>query len=312
MSSTRNPKWYIPTGTTYQALDASYDDLIGVKEWTSTTFGGKKIAFVVDFNDGNSDGWTETQGSWSVVQDSGSYVYYESSSEEGRTSAGDQGWTDYTVTADMKVTAFNGTNRAYLCGRHRDANNYYCASLYNSSGGKLEIRRKVSGSSSTLVEKEYALSEGVWYTVSLELSGSSLAMYVNGSLELTASDSSLSSGAIGLIPYRSSVMYDNITVTGTGTVVTQPPTTAPTAAPEETPGPTSPPGSVNYDLVGYATLNGGTTGGQGGATVTVNTGTALQDAIKQGGPRIIYVNGTINPGNSSGLSKIDIKDVDNI
>lgn len=267
-----------------------------------------------DFNDGNADGWAEDRGSWSVVQDSGSYVYYESSSSEGRTSAGDQSWTDYTVTADMKVTAFNGTNRAFLCGRYRDGNNYYAASLYNSSGGKLEIRRKVSGSSTTLVEKEYALSEGVWYTVSLQLSGSSLTMYVNGSRELTTSDSNLSSGGIGLVPYRASVMHDNITVTGSGTIVTPDPTpeSTPTAAPGETPGPTSPPGDVDFSMVGFATVNGGTTGGEGGPSVTVNTGTALQDAIKKGGPGIIYINGTINTGNSSGLSKIDVKDVSDI
>ncbi|MGE5604590.1 MAG: pectate lyase family protein, partial [Bacteroidota bacterium] len=42
------------------------------------------------------------------------------------------------------------------------------------------------------------------------------------------------------------------------------------------------------------------------------TGTDLQNAIKQGGPRIIYVNDTINLSNSSGLSKIDVKDVNNI
>ncbi|NLY76092.1 MAG: pectate lyase, partial [Firmicutes bacterium] len=71
------------------------------------------------------------------------------------------------------------------------------------------------------------------------------------------------------------------------------------------------PGSLDPGLVGFATLNGGTTGGQGGPTVTVSTGTELQNAIKQGGPRIIYVNGTITPANSSD-SKINVKDVNNI
>lgn len=84
------------------------------------------------------------------------------------------------------------------------------------------------------------------------------------------------------------------------------PTQTPTRTP--TPGGSNP----NFALIGFATLNGGTTGGQGGPTVTVSTGTDLQKAIKLGGPRIIYVNGTITPANSSGLSKIDIKDVSNI
>ncbi len=34
-----------------------------------------------------------------------------------------------------------------------------------------------------------------------------------------------------------------------------------------------------YKLVGFATMNGGTTGGAGGDTVTVHTGTALQEAL---------------------------------
>jgi pectate lyase len=68
--------------------------------------------------------------------------------------------------------------------------------------------------------------------------------------------------------------------------------------------------SPNFDLVGFATMAGGTTGGAGGTTVTVSTGTQLQAAINGKGttPLTIYVNGTITPANSTGLSKIDVKD----
>ncbi|MGD8401536.1 MAG: pectate lyase [Bacillota bacterium] len=69
---------------------------------------------------------------------------------------------------------------------------------------------------------------------------------------------------------------------------------------------------TNQSLVGFATQNGGTTGGTGGATVTVSTGTALQEAIKLGGPRIIYVMGTISASNSGSLEKIDVKNVSGI
>lgn len=65
--------------------------------------------------------------------------------------------------------------------------------------------------------------------------------------------------------------------------------------------------------VGFATMNGGTTGGAGGNTVTVSTGTALQNALKNKGsaPLTIYVDGTITPGNSSD-SKINVKDVNDV
>nr|WP_307391086.1 pectate lyase [Bacillus horti] len=70
-------------------------------------------------------------------------------------------------------------------------------------------------------------------------------------------------------------------------------------------------------IVGFASLNGGTTGGSGpnSDVVTVTTGTQLQNALKNKNanrPLTIFVNGTITPSNSTGLSKIDIKDVDNV
>lgn len=82
--------------------------------------------------------------------------------------------------------------------------------------------------------------------------------------------------------------------------------------PSPTPTPSNGGGTAPSGIAGFATLNGGTTGGAGGPTVTVYNGTDLQNAIKQGGPRIIYVAGTITPSNSGSLSKIDIKDVNNI
>ena len=76
----------------------------------------------------------------------------------------------------------------------------------------------------------------------------------------------------------------------------------------------STPAPGNNSLVGYAAVNGGTTGGKGGTTVTVSTGTALQDALKNKGtaPLIIHVNGVITPSNSGDLSKIDVKDISDV
>ncbi|UII27141.1 T9SS type A sorting domain-containing protein [Fulvivirga maritima] len=73
-------------------------------------------------------------------------------------------------------------------------------------------------------------------------------------------------------------------------------------------------GNANYDLIGWATQAGGTTGGQGGVSVTCATGDCILNAIDQKKddvitqPLIIYVNGTVTPSNTS-ASKIDIKEV---
>ena len=100
-----------------------------------------------------------------------------------------------------------------MAARYVDGNNYYTASLYNNNGGTLEIRKKVSASSSTLVSKSYALTTGIWYDVKLIVEGTSIQLYVGGVLQLSATDSSQSAGAIGLITQGGAMAkYDDIVV----------------------------------------------------------------------------------------------------
>ena len=73
---------------------------------------------------------------------------------------------------------------------------------------------------------------------------------------------------------------------------------------------------IMFRVAGFATVNGTTSGGEGGDTVLVSTGNQLQDAINEVRdnpvPRVILVSGVITPDNSEGLSKMDVKDVDNL
>ncbi|MFA9559677.1 fibronectin type III domain-containing protein [Evansella sp. AB-rgal1] len=71
----------------------------------------------------------------------------------------------------------------------------------------------------------------------------------------------------------------------------------------------------DFDIAGYATLNGGTTGGAGGDVVYINNGRDLEDIlrakIKNPTPLTIYINGTITPENT-GSSKLNVKDVSDV
>ncbi|KAJ3055945.1 hypothetical protein HK097_008654 [Rhizophlyctis rosea] len=55
-------------------------------------------------------------------------------------------------------------------------------------------------------------------------------------------------------------------------------------------------GRVSAQLTGYATLNGGTTGGAGGSSVTVTSKDAFINAVKGTSPKIVYVSGIIDLG----------------
>ncbi|GAA1913894.1 polysaccharide lyase family 1 protein [Streptomyces sodiiphilus] len=83
--------------------------------------------------------------------------------------------------------------------------------------------------------------------------------------------------------------------------------------------------AVSAGATGYATQNGGTTGGAGGQTVRATTGTAIHQALctraSSSTPIIIEVEGTINHGNTSKVSgpscntaddKIELKQISNV
>jgi pectate lyase len=68
----------------------------------------------------------------------------------------------------------------------------------------------------------------------------------------------------------------------------------------------SPASAAAGSATGYASANGGTTGGQGGATVRVSTGTGIHQALcsraSSDTPVVIEVEGTVHHGNTSKVS----------
>lgn len=221
-----------------------------------------------NFDDGDTN-WISSSGNWSVVDNNGNNVYYQSGAKEGRTSSGDMSWTDYTVESDVNIVDFNGSTRTYVAGRYTNGNNFYAASLYNSNEGTLEIRKKLSGSTTTLASKPYPLETGTWYNVKLEMSGNSINMYVNGTLELSTSDSSLSAGSAGLVTFKSMAMFDNVRVTDTNGDTTIPPVTNPDPEPNPEPNPDpNPEPDPSPELVSEYNLAGFSEGNTGGGSIS--------------------------------------------
>ncbi|TXK84186.1 DUF1080 domain-containing protein [Paenibacillus sp. N3.4] len=113
----------------------------------------------------------------------------------------------------MKADSFDSGGYAGigLDARYQDANNYYNFQYYKLTG-QLKIQKKAGGVLTTLSSKNYAWTTGTWYTMKAVVNGSNLEFWVNGNLELTASDSSISSGQIGLNAHRSSAKFDDVVV----------------------------------------------------------------------------------------------------
>lgn len=247
-----------------------------------------------DFEDENATGWSTQNGTWTVVQDNGSNVYRQTSSNEGRASAGNTSWTDYAIEAKVKIDNWNGTNRAYVAGRYQDGNNFYAASLYNSGGGKLEIRKKVSGSTTTLTTLDYPLSAGTWYTVKLELAGSTIRMFVNGTLQLTATDTSLSSGAIGLVAYKTAASFDNVVVADSTSSTSSPTPTAsaspsPSASPSASPSPSPSPSATPPPTQGAVFVDPNGSDSNPGTQASPTTLSSAITKVAPGG--VIYLRG---------------------
>ncbi|RKR88909.1 pectate lyase [Micromonospora pisi] len=260
-----------------------------------TTAAQAATLFSDNFNDGNADGWSKSGGDWSLVTDGTSaYRQGNSGSELARAFAGQTSWTDYQVQARVKPLAFNGSNRVVAIGsRSNSATRMYRLALINNGRAELQA---VNGSSITVIgSAAVSVSTGTWYTLRLEATGSTIRGFVNGSQIGSGSNSAQTAGRIALVTSYASAVFDDVSVDSGGTTPpTNPPTTGPTAGPPTTPpttGPTLPP---QTGLVGWATQNGGTTGGGSAPSTTVSDAGALTSALGSTSAAVIRVSGSIS------------------
>src|SRR4026207_328488 len=100
------------------------------------------------------------------------HVYRQSSlAADYRALLGNSDWIEQSIEADIKPTAFSGTDRwAGLAVRYLDAKNYYYLTLRSS--GVVALKRMRNGAFSTLTEKSLPIVAGRNYHVALQAFGS--------------------------------------------------------------------------------------------------------------------------------------------
>ena len=181
--------------------------------------------FSDDFQDGNANGWSRSSGTWTVVTD-GSLVFRQTgTSADSRARAGSTSWTNYSVQARVKPIAFNGANRYVgLIARATNSNHFYYLALTN--GNQLVLAKRDGDTSTTLASRAFTVTAGTFYTLRIVVQGSSLTAFVNGTQQLTATDSQFTAGAIGVAAFFASGSFDDVVVTSGGG-----PTPTPTPTP---------------------------------------------------------------------------------
>ncbi|MET0794397.1 MAG: family 16 glycoside hydrolase [Polyangiaceae bacterium] len=178
----------------------------------AATAGGGSVLFSDDFEDGNANGWVVDDGTWAIATD-GSKVYAQQGTSTGSSvllsAAGSTAWTNQSIEAKIKVKAFGGSSTSYFAaiyGRY-NGTDYY--SLVLRSDGKVAIRKNTSTLGSAVAA---GIVAGTWYTVRLEIVGSTLKAYVNGTLTDTETDTSLTAGGIAVSTVNTTAEFDDVKV----------------------------------------------------------------------------------------------------
>ncbi|MDR6549084.1 sugar-binding protein [Paenibacillus qinlingensis] len=177
----------------------------------TTATGPGTLAFSDDFQDGVADGWTPANGTWSVVTSGGSKVYKQASwlATNAFNTVDTSTYTNYSVETNIKLTQNDIDLAAGITARYLDPNNFY---YFRIKAGKLQIGKSVNGAVTILTAKNYTMTTNEVYAFTAVLNNSTLDLYVNGFKELTVTDTSLTSGKMGLYAFKTSVEFDNVKV----------------------------------------------------------------------------------------------------
>ena len=124
----------------------------------------------------------------------GNHVYRQSSlTGDYRALLGNSDWIEQSIEADIKPTAFSGSDRwAGLAVRYLDASNYYYVTLRSS--GVVALKRMRNGVCTTMVQRALPIVAGRSYHVALQASASGIVVRIDGKEFLSGPESHSSTG----------------------------------------------------------------------------------------------------------------------
>jgi hypothetical protein len=184
-------------------------------DFSGDTVGMMAIGWIADTIDSDP-----TDGTWSVVSDNGNQVLQGAAtgSDFIMDIGGDVSWTDYTFQVDAKMISGSsfelGVFGRFAIGS--DKGNYYQA--YMDDSGEVQLRVRLNGSTTSLGSKSKSTTGDAQlntvYTFKLDMHGSVITVSVNGVARVSmVTDTTLSTGGIGVIVNGGTAEFDNVVVT---------------------------------------------------------------------------------------------------
>ncbi len=158
-----------------------------------------------DFDDGNTTGWTFTNGTWSAATGE----LYQSVA----TSAyGQFGGTYGDLVIEAKVKILSGATPYVIFRANMSAGTYYLVGLVESSD-IIRLGRYVSGSYTTTQQTNVTLTPGTWHMVRVEVHGTTATAYFDCQQVLQVTDAAmLATGRVGFRTYASKAYFDDFRV----------------------------------------------------------------------------------------------------
>src|SRR5689334_3959579 len=161
--------------------------------------------FSDDFESGSASSWSKSGGTWAVVSD-GSHVLQESSttSDLARDFNGSTSWTDYSLQVQVKALAFGSSDGLVGISARTAGSSKFLRLVLNSSGQAVLQAYAGTSSITTLGSASIGASTGTWYTLRLDVTGTTVTGYVNGQQVASATSSLSATGRIGVQTFHAS------------------------------------------------------------------------------------------------------------
>jgi hypothetical protein len=161
------------------------------------------LIFADDFNDGTLSGWTANYGTWS---NPGTYMHGEYTL--------DNAWNMHSSTGSNiiytgTVNLLSGTAVGLTFRSSADGRSSYDVIL-GAASNVFKISKRSPTSYQVLASRSMTVQRNHAYVVKIVANGSTIEAYLDGTKLLTATDTTYSSGYLGVMLYQAAATYDDL------------------------------------------------------------------------------------------------------